>query len=258
MVDEATPIRKAVDPMTGSSLGWGAPRLNFGLSFRDYFRDYGSYGLRQFAGWVKEEYLIELQGREGSRTYREMMDNSSTVGSMMFALQQACRRADWRVDAANDSAQAQELAEFADTLRHDMSHSWQDFMTEALSMLGFGYSVHETVYKRRLGMEPPLDPTDPQGQRHLPLSKYSDGRIGWRRLPVRGQETIIKWFFDENGQITGVTQQPWIGALIDLPINKFLLFRPSQHKNNPEGRSILRNAYRSYFFVRRLEELEAI
>jgi hypothetical protein len=37
-----------------------------------------------------------------------------------------------------------------------------------------------------------------------------------------------------------------------------LLFRPSQHKNNPEGRSILRNAYRSYYFVKRLEELEAI
>ena len=251
---DATPIRKAVDPITDSSFGFGAPKLNFGMSFRDY----GSYGLRQFAGWIKEEYLLELTGREGARTYREMMDNSSVVGAMMFALQQAMRKADWRCEAADDSADSQKLASFADSLREDMSHTWEDFMTEALSMLGFGYSIHEIVYKRRLGEEPPKDPTDPKGERLLPTSKFDDGFIGWRRLPIRGQETIIKWFFDENGQVTGVTQQPWVGALIDIPIDKFLLFRPQQHKNNPEGRSVLRNAYRSYYFIKRLEELEAI
>jgi hypothetical protein len=32
-----------------------------------------------------------------------------------------------------------------------MSHTFEDFITEALSMLGYGYSVHEIVYKRRLG-----------------------------------------------------------------------------------------------------------
>src|SRR5581483_9309062 len=67
-----------------------------------------------------------------------------------------------------------------------------------------------------------------------------------------------KWFFDENGQVKGLTQQPWIGQLIDIPIDKLLLFRPSAHKNNPEGRSVLRNAYRSWFFTKRLEEQEAI
>jgi len=52
--------------------------------------------------------------------------------------------------------------------------------------------------------------------------------------------------------VRGVTQQPWAGALIDIPIEKMLLFRPAHHKGNPEGRSVLRNAYRSYFFVKRM------
>jgi hypothetical protein len=55
-----------------------------------------------------------------------------------------------------------------------------------------------------------------------------------------------------------VTQQPWVGTLIDIPIEKLLLFRPLLHKNNPEGRSVLRNAYRPYYFTKRLEEMEAI
>lgn len=236
----------AVDPYSDGSGGWRAPVLDYGMNFKDF----GSYGLRQYGGWVREEFLPQLVGREAARVYREMLDNSPTIGAMIFAITQAMRKVEWRVEAANDSAEGKREAEFADSLRLDMSHTWEDFVAEALSMLGYGFSVHELVYKRRLGTRP----NDPD----TPASKFSDGRIGWRRLPIRGQDTVIKWFFDVNGQVRGMTQQPWVGSLIDIPIEKMLLFRPNQHKNNPEGRSVLRNAYRSYYFVKRLEELEAI
>jgi phage gp29-like protein len=36
------------------------------------------------------------------------------------------------------------------------------------------------------------------------------------------------------------------------------LFRTSTQKNNPEGRSLLRTAYRPWYFKRRIEEIEAI
>jgi hypothetical protein len=150
----------------------------------------------------------------------------------------------------------------------DMSHTWEQFVTEALTMLIYGFAPHEIVYKRRLGRNPRNKflltsmstggrpgPVDPGG---IPESKFDDGRIGWRRLPIRGQDTIIKWMFDVNGQIIGMTQQPWVGTLIDLPIEKLLLFRPTAHKNNPEGRSVLRSAYRAHYMIKRLEEMEAI
>jgi hypothetical protein len=149
-----------------------------------------------------------------------------------------------------------------------MSHTWENFVSEALTMLIYGFAPHEIVYKRRLGRNPKrkfLIGAMSTGGRvgetdlgDLPESKFDDGRIGWRRLPIRGQDTIIKWMFDSNGQIIGMTQQPWIGTLIDLPIEKLLLFRPTAHKNNPEGRSVLRSAYRAHFMVKRLEEIEAI
>jgi hypothetical protein len=247
----AKDVRKAIDPVTDGSGGWQAPVLNYGLRFQDY----GSYGLRQFGGWVREEILADLTGREAARAYREMLDNSATVGAMIFAIQQAMRRVTWRVEPANDSAAAEKEAEFAESLRNDMSHTWDDFLVEALSMLGYGYSAHEIVYKRRLG---PQKDNQANPENSKPSSKYNDGRIGWRRLPIRGQDVTLKWFFDRNGQCRGLTQQPWVGTLIDIPIEKLLLFRPLSHKNNPEGRSVLRNAYRSWYFIKRLEEMEAI
>jgi len=102
MADEPTPIRKAA--LSDSSVGFRAPELAYGMRFRDY----GSYGLRQYSGWVREEFLQELIGQVGARAYREMMDNSSVVGSMLFAIMQAMRKVEWRVDPAD--VRAPELA----------------------------------------------------------------------------------------------------------------------------------------------------
>src|SRR5262249_25219627 len=126
----AKDVRKAVDPVTDGSGAWRAPVLNYGLQFQDY----GSYGLRQFGGWVREEILADLTGREAARAYREMLDNSATVGAMVFAIQQAMRRVTWRVEPANDSAEAGEEADFADRLPTDISHTWGKFLLRALSM----------------------------------------------------------------------------------------------------------------------------
>src|SRR6516162_5847686 len=104
---DPTPIRRTPAAMSDSSLGWRAPELSYGLNFSDY----GSYGLRQYAGWIKEEFLRDLIGREGARTYREMMDNSSVIGAMIFTIQQAMRKVTWRVESAVDnSAEADRYA----------------------------------------------------------------------------------------------------------------------------------------------------
>lgn len=238
-------VSKAVDPTTDGS-GFGAPAMMSGMTFQNL----GSLGLRQFSGWVREEFLPQLVGRQAARVYREMYDNSAVIGALMFAIQQAMRGVEWRVTPADESPEAAAAADFADSLRTDMSHTWEQFISEALTMLPYGFAPHEIIYKRRNGRQS----NDPS----VATSRYDDNLIGWAELPIRGQDTILKWFFDKNGHITGMTQQPWNGAIVDLPIEKLLLFRPMAHKNNPEGRSILRNSYRAYYIQKRMEELEAI
>lgn len=238
-------------PYTDGSIS--QPILDFAATtWASQRRDLGSYGLRQFSGWVREEFLPQLRGRQLWTTYREMLDNNAAVGAIVHAITQAMRSVRWRDVPANDSAKAKKMADFAASLRDDCSHTWDDFVAESLTMLGYGVSVHELVWKRRTGHWKAADTwTDP-------ASKYDDNMIGFRRLPIRGQDTIWRWYFDDNGQITGMQQQPYTGNLIDLPVEKLLIFRPTAHKNNPEGKSILRSAYRAHYFIKRLEEMESI
>lgn len=241
----AEPVAKALSPVTDSSLGFLPPDFEAGMTFKNI----GSSGLRQFGGWVREDFLPEFQGRQAARIYREMRDNSSTVGAILFAVIQTMRGSNWRVEPADDTPEAKEKQEWVESLQDDMDHTWQEFLVEALSMLVFGYAPMEMVFKRRAGRKPGAD---------APTSAYNDGTIGVHRLALRGQDTILKWFFDQNGVVTGLTQQPWIGPLIDIPIQKLLLFRPTFYKGNPEGYSVLRTAYRSYYFEKRLVEQQGI
>lgn len=219
------------------------------------FAEIGTSGLRAFAGWVKEEFLPELQGRQGAQKYREMADNSPTIGAILHAIKSTMRKVEWRIIPPNDSGAAKEAADFVESCKNDMSHTWEDLVDENLSALQYGYAPHEIVYKRRLGKKPPkgADGTDDP-----PKSDYDDGKIGWRRIPIRGQDTIIQWFFDSFGAIKGVRQLPWTGIMRDIAIEKMLLFRIGLRKNNPEGRSLLRSSYVPYYFVKRLQEQEAI
>jgi hypothetical protein len=66
--------------------------------------------------------------------------------------------------------------------------------------------------------------------------------------------------FDEEGGIQGMIQSDPSASIYikPIPIEKALLFRVKNDKNNPEGRSLLRNAYRSWYFKHRIEEIEAV
>jgi phage gp29-like protein len=216
----------------------------------------GSTGLRRSGGTVYEEFLTSLRGIRGARVYREMADNDPTIGSMLFAIEKVVTRLEWRVDPYSDnsadgdiSPEDKEVAAFVESCLHDMSDSWDQTLSQILSMLVFGYSYHEIVYKIRGG-----DNKDPKRK-----SKFDDGKVGWRKLPIRSQETLFRWEIDDDGGIQAMIQvDPSQGGIHTIPIEKALLFRTTTQKNNPEGRSILRNAYRPWFFKRRIEEIEAI
>jgi hypothetical protein len=210
----------------------------------------GATGLVQFGGRVQEEFLKDLQDVQGRRIYRQMADNDPVVGAILFTVDMLMRQVEWRLDPVDESVEAYEVAEFVESCLSDMSSSWAETLSSVLSFLPFGWSYHELVYKVRRGLD----------QKDVKLrSKYDDGRIGWRKIAVRSQDTLYKWEFDDDGGTKGMWQQsPPTYELVFIPIEKALLFRTQAHKGNPEGRSILRNAYRPWFFKSRLEEVEAI
>lgn len=211
----------------------------------------GVTGLKRYGdGAIYEEFLPSLQGEKGRQVYREMSDNDPVVGAFLFAVDMLIRQVDWRTLPADESPQARKDADFVESCRTDMSHTWPDLISEILSMLPYGWSFHEVVYKRRQGP----NQKDPSRR-----SKHNDGLIGWRKMPIRSQDTLHEWKFDENGGIRGMVQlAPPEYQMVEIPITKGLLFRSKVYKNSPEGRSILRNAYRPWLFKKRIEEFEGI
>lgn len=216
------------------------------------FEEIGVYGAKIFGGFVNEEFLRNLNGDAGRRIFREMADNDATVGAVLNAISLVIRAVEWTATPAEGAPQDQAEAEamFAESLLNDMSHTWDDFISEVLSMLVFGWAYHEMVIKRRIG---PYE-KDPSKR-----SKYTDGRIGIRKLPIRAQETLLRWELQEDGGFLGMYQVPPQGGPIRyIPIERALLFRTLSRKNNPEGLSILRHAYESWYFLRNIRPVEAM
>ena len=198
-----------------------------------------------------DEFLPELRGKKAIRKYREMRDNDSTVGAVMYSVEQILRDVDLDVKPVDDSDAAKVEAEFVKSVLNDMDHTLDDHIAEALSFLSYGFGWFEVVYKRRVG------PTERSDKKH---SKYTDGRLGVKKIASRAPWTINKFDVDQKtGDVLGIEQS--VGLMNGknyIPLNKSLYYRTTSINGDPSGRSILRNAYTSYEYLNNLQAIEAI
>lgn len=209
----------------------------------------GRIGQRRYGGTIYEEFLHELQGKRGIEVYREMSENDDVVGTILYAIEMLVRQCNWNIEPGGTTEKDKEAAEFVKSCMDDMQDTWIDTISEILSFLTYGWSFHEIVYKRRMGNTKDI----------RTRSKYCDGLIGWGKLPIRAQETLYQWEYDSRDNLLGMTQMPPPDyGMFTIPMEKAMLFRTKSRKNNPEGKSILRSAYRSWYFKRRIQEIEGI
>ena len=212
----------------------------------------GVAGDNTYNGQIRaDEFLPELRGKKAIRKYREMRDNDSTIGAVMYATEQVLRDVDLKVMPANDSTEAKEEAEFVKSVLDDMDHTLDDHIAESLSNLSYGFAWFEVIYKRRNG------PTERSDKKR---SKYTDGRMGVRKIAIRAPWTISRFDVDsKTGDVKGIYQD---GSRYNnsnyIPTRKSLYYRTTTINGDPAGRSILRNAYTSYEYVNNLQSIEAI
>ena len=198
-----------------------------------------------------DEFLPELRGKKAIRKYREMRDNDATIGAVMYSVEQILRDVDLHVKPVDDSDAAKVEADFVKSVLDDMDHTLDDHISEALSYLSYGFGWFEVIYKRRVG------PTERSDKKH---SKYTDGRLGIKKIAARAPWTISK--FDVNqktGDVLGIEQEVgFMNGKNYIPVNKSIYYRTTSLNGDPSGRSILRNAYTSYEYLNNLQAIEAI
>ncbi|MEN6621322.1 MAG: hypothetical protein ABFD50_07225 [Smithella sp.] len=215
----------------------------------------GSLGLSIFNGVTQDELKRELNWPNSINTFREMSYHSA-INAPLTLFENIISKANWIYKPPENATEEEKSqAKIINQMMQDMDQSWSEFVRDVLSSNVFGFSVHEKVYCKRFKANGSL---------------YDDGVIGWKKLPIRVQESISKFLFSDDGNdITGVQQSisssndiykrfSKRSNLINIPRSKFLLFRTGKHRGDPFGKSPLRDAYLAWRFLTQLEELEAL
>ena len=216
----------------------------------------GATGLKQFSGYIREEFLPELTGPRWYRVLQEMTIQDATISSILFAIQMMMRQVSFDVQPFSEDEADKEIAAFVSECLHDMRESWPMTLAEIMSFIPWGWAAMEKVYKVRGG-----DVTRADGSPDkLRSSKFDDGKTGWASWSIRGQDSLLHWIFDdETGEALSFVQMPApTYTPRTVPLGKCMHFRASSRKGNPEGVSVLRGAYQAWYFLKNIRRIEAI
>lgn len=226
--------------------------LNIGMG------ELGIIGLKVSNGQIYEDIKNELTFPYSTIVYKQMSYDPIIAAGLSF-YEYMMLKAKFRVKPVEDATEQElEQAKFVSECMHDMEHSWDDFIQEVSSMNIHGFSAHEIVLRPRFKSKGSL---------------YDDGKVGWRKLPIRSQDTIDRWLYldpTDPNKLTGLRQSYYAdnsrrsvgltrnGTHIDIPRNKFLLFRTGKRRDNPCGESILKSVYFPWRYRTAIEETEAV
>lgn len=187
------------------------------------------YGIRQ------DDYDPLLRGRNGMRLFKRMRDSDPTVGSILTIIETLARGARWTVAPHDDSSASVEAAETFSLILDEMDTSFDDYLSDAVTFLTFGFSLFEIVLRRR-----------------------EDGTYGVKKLGPRAQWTVDSFDVTREGDLLGVWQESHDWGRVYIPSSRLMHLKFTSAYGDPAGRSVLRNAYRSYVYVTHIQEYEAV
>jgi hypothetical protein len=205
------------------------------------FPEMGTSVPSPFSSWTRQEYNSELQGLSGLEKYDKMRRGDATVRGTLRLAKTPVLSARWFMEPASDSVIDQNKAKFAWCCLTDyMSITWPQVLTEALLMIDFGYYMFEKVW----------------------TTKIINGKeyVVWQKLAPRHPMDVIRWHYDDHGGPAGVEMvnpNP-MQDNIKIPIDKLLVFSFDKEAGNIEGLSILRSAYKHWYYKDKLYMIDAI
>lgn len=232
----------------------------------------GTTGINRVGTWratVEFDWQPELRSApQALKAFREIASNEPMAFAALQAIDLLLRQVEWRVEPyrpktrkgrdTSDAEQSvsgdteiwEDQAAFIEECMHDLDRPWSAVISEALTMVPFGFSLLEIVHKVRRG---------PNFKRSALSSEYADKKIGWAKFSPRAQESIWQWVYSEDGELVAARQM----AASDfkervIPMQKCLHFRTRSWRDSPYGVSCLRGAWIPAYYLKRLREIEGI
>ena len=218
------------------------PAAQFAATGSD-MRELGSSSPSPWTSFNRQEYNPALQGTKGLEVYDKMRRSDGTVRGTLRSIKTPALSGRWFVEPAGDTDLDKEIANFVwKNLTEYMSISWPQVLTEALLMCDFGYYMFEKVWDNRV-----ID-----GELRTVLSKLAP------RHPMDVQD----WKFDAHGGPKRVLMNPPTTTsyqhAVPIDIEKLLVFTFDREAGNIEGISVLRSAYKHWYYIEQLYKIDAI
>lgn len=218
--------------------------------------EYGATGTEIFGGILNEEFNPDLQFPDSITVYEKMRSTDATISAILDSVKSPLLSAKWFIKAGGEDEKAAEIEEFVERALFE-EVDFQCFLAELLGYLDFGFYPFEKVFK--------VMPED--DSRHPNM-------IFWKGLAPRIPSSIYKWEIAGkpwvNGHPAGITQQlpgntdditkksNITSSQPSIPWEKLIIFHHKMEGNNFEGRSLLRAAYKHWFYKDLLYKISGI
>lgn len=204
----------------------------------------GASGRAHFNGFIQfDEMLQRLVGIEGLRIYDQMYRSDPHVRRNILAVWSPIQGATWEVtphgedDATPADIFAAELCEWV--LWSYMRPNFTEHLaTVGPLLLRSGYLPFEQIWAS----------TEFRGKKI----------IAPRKLDLRLPRTIWKWYQDEYGELSAVEQLLPNAASVEIPASELVYYRLASEGDNWTGTSLLRQAYKPWFYKEHMERIDAI
>jgi hypothetical protein len=196
----------------------------------------GSTGTEIYSGRFFEEYLSDfLNMPQSMDIYDKMRRTDSQVQALRNVVRNPILGANWSVTPVDDTDEEKKIKRFIEfILFEDISYpsngkskTWPQFVSEALTMIDFGYSLFEVIHKVEMN--------------HPVWGNY----IGLKDIAYRSQKTIEEWNLSCNGGLESVRQcaDGDLSVDVNIPGEDLLVMTINKEGDNYEGISLLRSIY---------------
>ena len=202
---------------------------------------FGVVGTNIIGGNIDADYESHWRDRDQRNDIIDRMKKGdASIAAVLNAITSSLMSAKWYIEPAGESP---EQIKHADFLKRAFfseladGYKFESFLPAALTCLPYGYSLFEEVYKSK------------------------DGLVFWDRFAPRLQSSISRWGIEGepwvDGHPTGITQWSYGSDETSgdekkftrtIPWNKLLRFTFNGAGNNYEGESILRPAYKHWYY----------
>lgn len=206
------------------------------------FAEMGFVDPSPFTAWTRLEHVPELRDRRGLRTFYDMSRSDGAVRGALRIIKTPIQGAEWYVEPASESTIDQNIAKFVENnLFSELDTTWERFIEDCLRCIDYGFFSFEKVY----GFD------------------YYQNKIVIKRLAPIHPLDVQSWNYDVYGQLTGVRMEPLNGQdftkdPVEIPFDKLLMMVFEMEGGDLRGTSILRTAFKHWYYKDTLYKIDAI